>query len=126
MNFNIVIDASVAVKWHIKDESEVEQAIEILLDYNSGKVGFIEPQLFYYETSNAVNVAVQRKRITEDEGRDIIKDMLEIEMAVVDNFELIRNAYSLARKYNISVYDAIYLETAKENGTLLYWRQKIL
>ncbi|MEK6582722.1 MAG: type II toxin-antitoxin system VapC family toxin, partial [Nitrospirota bacterium] len=76
MNFNIVIDASVAVKWHIKDESEVEQAIEILLDYNSGKVGFIEPQLFYYETSNAVNVAVQRKRITEDEGRDIIKDML--------------------------------------------------
>jgi len=124
MDYNIVIDASVAVKWHIKDESAIEQAVNILFDYNAGRVGFIEPRLLYYETANAVNIAVQRKRITEDEGKDIIKDMLAIEMTVVDNPELIRNAYSVARKYNISVYDALYLEVAKENGILFYTGDK--
>lgn len=67
---------------------------------------------------------LQRKRITEDEGKDIVKDMLEIEMAVIDNRELIRNAYGTARKYNISVYDAFYLEVAKENEIFFYTGDK--
>jgi len=120
MDFNIVVDASIAVKWHIRNETYAASALDILFDYKTGKVGFIEPRLFYYETANAVHIAVQRKRITEDEGNDIIKDMLKIEMAVVDSPDMIRLAYDTAKKNNISVYDASYLITAKEHGTFFY------
>lgn len=124
MDFSIVVDASVAVKWYIKDESESDRAIDILLDYKEGKVSFVEPLLLYYEIANAVHIAVQRKRVTEDDGKDIIRDMLDLEMTFVDSVEMIRNAYGIARKYNISVYDAFYIEVAKDNGIMLYTGDK--
>jgi predicted nucleic acid-binding protein len=120
MDFNIVVDASVAIKWYIKDESEINEAVDILLDYEVGKIKFFVPRLFYYETANVIHIAVQRKRITEDEGKNIINDMLEIKTTLVDSGELIRDAYRNARKYNISVYDAHYLGVAKEHGMILY------
>ncbi len=124
MDFSIVVDASVAVKWHIKDESDSSQALDILLDYEAGKVGFVVPRLFYYETANAVHIAVQRKRITEDEGKDIVNDVMAVEMTAIDSMELVRNAYSNARKYNISVYDSIYFTLAKEQDILFYTGDK--
>ena len=120
MDFNIVVDASVAIKWYIKDESEINQAVDILLDYEVGKINFFVPRLFHYETANVIHIAVQRKRITEDEGKNIINDMLDIKTTLVDSEELIRDAYINARKYNISAYDALYLGVAKEHGMILY------
>lgn len=78
------------------------------------------PRLFHYETANVIHIAVQRKRITEDEGKNIINDMLDIKTTLVDSEELIRDAYINARKYNISAYDALYLGVAKEHGMILY------
>ena len=120
MDYSIVTDASIALKWYVRDEVDAEPAFAILLDYEQGRFRFIVPRLFYYEIVNAVHIAVRRKRITEEEGRDIIKDTLYLQMAVSDSPEILRNTYRLARKYNISVYDAVYLSTAKENSSDFY------
>ncbi len=55
MDFRIVVDASVAIKWYVRDEIDADKAIAMLLDYENGKVKLIVPNLFYYETANAVN-----------------------------------------------------------------------
>lgn len=119
MAYKIVIDASAALKWQFEDETEAEQAVNVLLDYKDDKVSFVVPELFYYELANAIHIAVQRERITEDDGKDIINDMLAIETTVVDSLELIRKAYINARRYKISVYDSMYFTFAADKGILL-------
>ena len=120
MDFKIIIDASVAIKWYVRDEVDAEKAIEMLFDYENGKINLIAPALFYYETANAVNTAVLRKRITEYEGQDIIKDLMATDLITIAEAKLIPSAYFYARKYNISVYDASYLAAAKEHNTPIY------
>jgi predicted nucleic acid-binding protein len=120
MDFKIVVDASIAVKWYIRDEIDADRAIDMLLDYEKGKIKLIVPALFYYETGNAINTAVIRKRITEEEGRGIIKDMIETDLAISATDKLIPAAYMYARKYAISLYDASYLAAAKEHTAVFY------
>lgn len=118
--YKIAIDASIAIKWYLTDESDTEMAANMLIDYKEHRVNFIVPRLFYYEMINSVHIAVQRKRITENDGMEVLKDIFLIETTVVDSDELIKNAYLNARKYTISVSDALYLGIAKEHGTVLY------
>ncbi|MBI5212458.1 MAG: type II toxin-antitoxin system VapC family toxin [Nitrospirae bacterium] len=120
MDFKIVVDASVAIKWYVREEIDADKAIAMLLDYENGRIKFIAPHLFYYETANAVNTAVMRKRITEHEGEGIIKDLSAIDLITLADAELIPPAYLYARKYNISVYDASYLAAAKEHNAPIY------
>jgi predicted nucleic acid-binding protein len=124
MDFRIIVDASVAIKWYVRDEIDADRAIAMLLDYENGKVKLIVPNLFYYETVNAVNTAAMRGRITEDEGRDIIKDLLAMDLITLADFKLIPSAYLYARQYKISVYDASYLAAAKEHNAPVYTADK--
>lgn len=120
MDFRIVVDASVAIKWYVRNEIDADKAIAMLLDYENGKVKFIVPPLFYYETANAVNTAAMKGRIAEYEGRDIIKDLLTMDLITIADAKLVSPAYLYARKYNISVYDASYLAAAKEHNVPVY------
>jgi predicted nucleic acid-binding protein len=38
MDFKIVVDASIAVKWYIRDEIDADRAIDMLLDYEKGAI----------------------------------------------------------------------------------------
>lgn len=120
MDFRIIVDASVAIKWYVRDEIDADKAIAMLIDYENGRIKFVVPNLFYYETANAVNTAASRKRITEDEGQSIIKDLLLMDLIAIADVKLIPIAYIYARQYKISVYDASYLAAAKEHNAPIY------
>ncbi len=126
MSDKIVIDASIALKWQFNDELETEQAVKLFLDYEDNKIEFVVPRLFYYEIANAIHIAVLRKRITEDDGKTIISDLLEIETKEMDSLGLVKNAYRNARRYNISVYDSVYFTIANDNGFLFFTGDKKL
>jgi predicted nucleic acid-binding protein len=120
MALSVVIDASAALKWQFKDESESEEAVALLADYDELKVGFIVPRLFYYEIANAISIAVRRERMAEDVGEEILDDMVSLEASVVDSTDITRTAYRNARKFNISVYDSVYVTLAEKNKALFY------
>lgn len=120
MAHDIVVDASVALKWQFRDEDETEQAVAMLQDYEAGKIGFVVPWLFYFEIANAVHIAVLRKRIAEEDGNQVIRDILDIPLTATVSIELVADSYKLARKNNISFYDAVYLSLAEDKQALLY------
>lgn len=122
----MVIDASAALKWQFKDESESEKALNLLLDYEEFRVSFIVPRLFYYETTNAIYIAVKRERMSEDKGEEILEDILSIGASVDDSIDIMKTAYRNARKYNISVYDSLYLTLAEKDRVLFYTGDKRL
>lgn len=55
----IVIDASVALKWRLRDEEATAQADALLDDCLTGALELLTPTLFDYEITNALKVAVE-------------------------------------------------------------------
>ena len=50
----IVIDASAALKWRLRDEEVTQQADALLEDFLAGKLELLTPTLFDYEITNAL------------------------------------------------------------------------
>ena len=64
----IVIDASVALKWRLRDEEATGEADALLDDFLAGNLVLLTPTLFDYEIANALRTAVIRQRLSEQEA----------------------------------------------------------
>jgi predicted nucleic acid-binding protein len=115
----IVIDASIAVKWQLSDEADAACALEMLHDYAAEKLVFVAPQIWQYEIANVFNKAVSIGRLTETEGRNAVDMLCALEIELIA-FPPPLEAYTLARKYQRSVFDSLYLAAAETNGIHLW------
>jgi predicted nucleic acid-binding protein len=109
-----VIDASVALKWQFEDEEVTDKATALLEDFIEGKIDLIAPTLFPYEIVNAVNVAINRKRIGETIGYQAITYLSSVGIETRGFSDLIERTFYLARQFNISPYDCAYLALAEK------------
>lgn len=121
-----VLDASVAVKWHLRDEEHAALALQILRDFREGRVGLLAPDHICYEVASAVQVAVLRDRITVEEGRSSLADFYGWGIPTVRGESLIFFAYDQALKLHCSFYDALYLALAQSaNAPLISADEKL-
>ncbi len=109
-----VIDASVALKWQFEDEEASNMAMVFLEDFIDGRIDLISPTLFPYEILNAINVAINRKRIKEEAGYKAIHyiNSLGVELRSLD--DLIGPVFNMARRYGLSPYDCAYIVLAEK------------
>lgn len=109
----VVIDASAALKWRLRDEEATEGADLLLDDFLAGKLELLTPTLFDYEIANALKTAVGIKRLTEEDALDALRDFQEYAIERCD-FQTIQEAsMQLAHRYQRSVYDSAYLALAQ-------------
>lgn len=103
-----VLDASITLVWLLDDETNAraEKALEAL-----GQHGAIVPALWQLEVRNSLLVAERRKRITPAEVDERLSALSELPIALDDTPDHAL-ATALARKHQLSYYDAIYLELA--------------
>ncbi len=122
----IVIDASAALKWRLRDEEATDQADELLDDFLADKLHLLVPTLFDYEITNALKVAVTLSRLSEDEALSAIADFqaYRIEQIAFSRFQ--EQAFRLACRYKRSVYDSAYLALAQHKGIYFYTGDKRL
>jgi predicted nucleic acid-binding protein len=108
-----VIDSSMALAWALPDETSREA--ERFLSRISIRSILWVPALWWYETANALLVAQRRKRLTETERRHLMglyrKLPIRTDMGL-DSDSVLR-FHTLAIEYNLSAYDAAYLELAQ-------------
>lgn len=90
------------------------------------KYPFFSPTLFAYAIVSAVHIAVRRNRISENEGIEIIKDILDIGIALVNFSGLEEHTFRLANAYNRSVYDCAYIVLAQKEDCNFYTGDKRL
>jgi len=112
----IVLDASVAVAWCFEDEKT--PYTEWLLDViTSGTKAFV-PALWPFEVANALLAAERRKRITVAQTTHFLSRLndLGISMDSQPSSRVFEQTISQARKWNLTVYDASYLELALREG----------
>ncbi len=103
-----VLDASVTLCWALDDENH--SVASRALDRLRSDTAHV-PTLWWYEVRNILVVNERRKRIRQDESAAFLLHVshLPVEM---DREPAESEVMQLARKHQLSVYDAVYLELA--------------
>lgn len=107
----IVLDASVALGWCFPDEdSDYADGVLVAME---GKI-IVVPPIWPVEITNALLVGERRKRIHQPEVRRFVDllaglDIIEDRQSLADT---LGNVLPLAREYDLSAYDAAYLDVA--------------
>jgi len=107
-----VADASVSLAWCFADEST--SWTESLLDRLETGDQLAVPAHWFAEVSNALWMAVRRKRIAFDDTTAMLEKFgmlpIEAEPAITTNFA--KDVLLICSIHNLTAYDAAYLELA--------------
>ncbi len=109
----IVLDASVAVKWFTEEEN-TELALKIRDRYFEDELMIYAPVLIIYEVENALRF---KPGVEEDLVKDWVKDLLNMDLELIaPSQELCTLSTDLSFEHEISAYDSIYLALAELLG----------
>ena len=122
----IVIDASVALKWRLRDEEATSQADALLEDFLAGKLALHTPTLFDYEIANALRVAVTRQRLSEQDAAMALTDFAQYTIVRYDFTGIASLTFHLSGQYQRSAYDSAYLALAQLQGVWFFTGDKRL
>ncbi len=116
-----VVDASVAVKWHLEDEQDTPEAIRLLTDFRDGRVLLLAPDHIRFEVPSAIRNALRVGRLNAAEGLTAIESFLGWRIETVGNDALIEAGYEMALRFGCSFYDGLYLALAENAGRPLVY-----
>ena len=109
-----VLDVSVHLAWFI-DHPVHPYAVQIREKITGGARAVV-PVLWEMEFANGVVMAERRKLMTDVEGDECLSEMGRMRAASIDvdyGFGNVREVVSLSRQFQLTIYDACYLELAK-------------
>jgi len=113
----VVLDTSVIFKWFDLKEDNRTQATRILKRHLEGTLQILTYDLLLYELTNAW---VTKSKLLFLRIRTYLQNFLKYNIPIVPfNIKRIENAMLLARKFNVSVYDATFAALAQEHGCKL-------
>ncbi len=112
------IDASVVIKWvSRKREQQLVKARDLYQQAVEGKVKLVAPSLLQVEVSN---ILLKKKKLKPNTIIKLWQLINEAMILYVDLSEtILKKSLSLAEKYDLSVYDGLYLAVAHESKTKL-------
>lgn len=112
----LVIDACVAVKWHVDGEDHAAQAALLLTRFANGSVTLLAPDHIRLEFTAAVTKAARgrKPRLTQSQGSDAIDEFLSLGLRTFETAPLLQPAYALAHEFGCAFYDALYLALAQQ------------
>ena len=122
----LVIDASVALKWRLRDEEVTSQADALLEDFLAGKLELLTPTLFNYEIANALRVAVTRQRLSEQEAAAALADFAQYTIVRYDFMSIASLTFRLSGQYQRSAYDSAYVALAQAQSVWFFTGDKRL
>jgi len=109
----IVADASFCGAWVLTDESS-SAAESLLARIISGSVQLVVPALWQYVMLNLLRSAVRRKRLAKEDLDLTVESLERVPMTLEDlpGAPARRRILHLAMQFDLSSYDAAYLELA--------------
>ena len=110
-----ILDSSVALAWVIPDENNL--VLDSLCDHLTDDTAFVPP-VWPLEIGNALLVAAKRGRLTAKDVNQLVTELraLPLEIDFNSTEQALEKTLNLARKYDLTTYDASYLELAKRRN----------
>jgi predicted nucleic acid-binding protein len=109
----IVVDASVAVNWLIRETGE-ESAMSLLKLYADKRIALVAPRQIVDEVASALSKLHRRKVITAVEAESAFRNFENRRPLLVDDPSLVPTAFELCLQHRISFWDSLYLAVAIE------------
>ena len=110
-----IIDASITINWLLDDEQDRRHSIAIF--ESLGDRDILVPSLWVYEVTNVLLVAHRRKRLAADQIQQFLKMLSELEPQLhAPKFGFASRFSKLALQYQLTVYDAAYLDLGLRTG----------
>jgi predicted nucleic acid-binding protein len=122
-----VLDASIALAWFL-DDPVATHAVRVRQDLLGG-IRAVVPALWHLEMANGLAVAERRKILS---SADVVRSLMDIEqlsaqaLDTVTDLVSVREALATARGFQLSAYDAVYLELARDEAIALATLDKSL
>ena len=119
----LVVDASVAVKWFVKEPLR-KKALQVRKDYAEGRTDLTAPGLIRYEVGNALRFHPGASPELLVQALAAIDDMQMVE----SNFSNpdVETASQIAFEENSTFYDAAYLALAEKHRCLVLTDDRVL
>ena len=108
---NLVVDASVALKWFFReraDEAEVQPALEILQGYIEGRHGLLQP--WHFQVEMCAVLARESPALM----RENLRDLLALSMPTRDDEIVLWRAMQLSSQLGHHLFDTLYHAVALE------------
>lgn len=109
-----VVDCSVAAKW-ILPEPGREMALRLFARYESGEIAFIAPDLLLAEFASLMAKRSRRKEISRRQAHDAFDLLTRCAIPLFDMRPRLRRALELSLRYQLSLWDCVYLAVAIEH-----------
>jgi predicted nucleic acid-binding protein len=107
----IVLDASVVLKWIFDDEDGGDRAARLRDGHIAGQEIIAVPDLLFYEIGNVLTTKTRLSDAAIAEAFSLLWDF-SLERFDLGPDEFLRSL-DLSRKYKITLYDAAYIELAR-------------
>ena len=114
---HFVLDASVALAW-VLDNPVPAYALEVRQEIFKGKRGLV-PALWHLEIANGLAMGERRRDLSAADAEDALEQILLTAASKVDTqVDLVpaRDALANARAFQLTAYDSVYLELARQEG----------
>lgn len=109
----VVLDASVVLKWFGADERRSSAARELRDDYEAGRLFVVAPPLLFLEL---LNIAGRRWNWSDDALRELAAALNDIGFDIADASRLAVASWVIR---GLTAYDASYVALAEERGLVL-------
>ena len=112
----IVIDASVAIAWCVRDRPGTLVADATI--EQGGLEGIVVPDLFWHEVRSVLLVGERKGRVEVGTMEDHMEALRKLSIQT-DGRQTDGQVAAQVRRHHVSGYDAAYLETAKRHRAKL-------
>jgi len=115
----LVLDASVAIKWAmpLAREPLTDESVRLLKRYIDAEIEFIVPDVFWAEIGNVLWKGTRQRRWPQNDAQSVADDMRARDFPTVPSRTLLPEALRIAFAYDRSTYDCLYIALAVESKT---------
>jgi predicted nucleic acid-binding protein len=106
---SFVLDASAAVAWAFSDEKSKAATLALI---EVQRTFAIVPALWPFEMASALRKAVKEGRLTPFQRAEFLADLNTLDIRVERDVPTVDRLLGLAEQFNLSIYDAAYLDLA--------------
>ena len=115
-----VVDTSALIRLFIPDGPLPDGFDKFLRGVERGLNTAIAPELLVAEAANVINKKQKSGELTGNEGDQLLSDLLSVPIRLFSHRTVLLRAFEMARKYNLNVYDTLYLALAEEHGAVIF------
>ena len=120
MSTFVVVDASLAFKWLVREE-HTDKSLALLRAWQDEEIRPAAPHLLPFEVSNALHKRVNRGELSVEGAVDLIGNLLTSHVELHQPWNLHGRALEIASRYGqAAAYDAHYLALAESLGCELW------